>query len=151
MNDIVSVVNSSIVTGVNVPQLVGTEQGITVVDCQNWHAYLEPSFKPLQNIKLYHHFRFTSAEPGVVYAKMHKNSPEECFKLARSKKLVFNDRPDVIPSLGMDSTCQSYLYTHIRDFCTNETKDLVCTKPRDGDRCKPKFGPVQLKRQCTVA
>ena len=131
LSDMVSVVNSSTVTGVNIAQLVGKEDGSTVVPCKNWQSFLETSFKTLPNIKAFHYFRFLASERGIVYAKIHADSPEERFDLARSKDLDFSGQPDIISPPGLDSARQTYLFNNIRVFCTDETKDLVCPKPAD--------------------
>jgi len=121
LSDIAAVVNSSTVSGVNIAQLVGTEDGTTVVPCKNWHQFLESSFKPLPNIKAFHHFRFSSPEPGTVCAKIHADSPEEHFNLVRKKDLVFSSQAHIISPPGLDSARQTYLFNSIRDFCTDET------------------------------
>jgi len=82
-------------------------------------------------MKTFHHFRFSSSEPGTVYAKIHANSPEEHFNLARKKDLVFSSQAQIISPPGLDSARQTYLFNNIQDFCTDETKDLVCPKPAD--------------------
>ncbi|KAI4796864.1 hypothetical protein KUCAC02_026699 [Chaenocephalus aceratus] len=84
LKDISQAVRSSTVTGVNSPQLVGNESGETFVKTDDWHNFLSPSFRPLPGIKRYHHLRFTSAEPGVVYAKEFEGKEEESFMLLRT-------------------------------------------------------------------
>jgi len=59
-----------------VPQLVGSESGETYVPCRNWQQLLEIYFRTLPKIKSYHHFRFTSNKPGVVFVKEFCDSPE---------------------------------------------------------------------------
>ncbi|KAI4799131.1 hypothetical protein KUCAC02_017886 [Chaenocephalus aceratus] len=84
LEDTSQAVRASTVTGVNSPQLVGNESGETFVKTDDWHNFLSPSFRPLPGIKRYHHLRFTSAEPGVVYAKEFEGKEEESFMLLRT-------------------------------------------------------------------
>ena len=59
LQEMASVVNGSAV--VNTAQLVGAEDGTTVVPVGDWQAYLNEFFKPLPGIKKYHHFRYFAA------------------------------------------------------------------------------------------
>ena len=40
-----------------------------------------------------------------------------------------NTLSDIVPPKGMDDAGRAYLYKEIREFCSEETKDLVCPKP----------------------
>ena len=55
--DIAGVVHSSSEKKVNVPQLVGNESGRQFVPTYNWQDFLSPHFRPLPDIKSFHHFR----------------------------------------------------------------------------------------------
>lgn len=55
--EIAAVVKDSTVKGVNIPQLVGKEDGTVFVDSYDWQKYLTPYFRPLPQIKKYQHFR----------------------------------------------------------------------------------------------
>ena len=50
------VTESTPVAKVNIPQLVGREDGTVHVNTYNWQTYLAPVFKPLQGIKKTAHF-----------------------------------------------------------------------------------------------
>ncbi|KAI4830680.1 hypothetical protein KUCAC02_002296 [Chaenocephalus aceratus] len=129
LKDISQAVRSSTVTGVNSPQLVGNESGETFVKTDDWHNFLVPSFRPLPGIKRYHHLRFTSAEPGVVYAKEFEGKEEESFMLLRTGCFTDQEaRPTELTPPGLDGKGQWYLFEKIREFCTEETKD-TCPKP----------------------
>lgn len=68
MNDLCDVVTESTpVAKVNIPQLVGREDGTVHVNTYNWQTYLAPVFKPLQGIKKIAHFRFSADHPGEVF------------------------------------------------------------------------------------
>ena len=75
LKEIASVMNNSATC--NVAQLVVTEENTIVVPTYNWTALFAPQFRKLEGIKKYHHFHFDSAEPGVVYAKIHSDSENE--------------------------------------------------------------------------
>ena len=57
LGDIEELTNASTVTGVNVAQLVGTEDQQVNVRLYDWQTFLSPCFKPLPGMKQYHHFR----------------------------------------------------------------------------------------------
>jgi len=129
LDDIASVLKRSTVSGVNVPQLVGSESGETFVPCRNWQQLLDTYFRTLPKIKSYHHFRFTSSKPGVVFVKEFHDSPEIECDLLVGKAVVSTDLPDIIPAPGLDNKRQWYLFNQIRDFCRESVQDVVCPKP----------------------
>jgi len=104
--DIACVVNNSTVSGINVAQLVGHESGQSFVPCKNWQKFLESSFKPLPQIKAYHHFRFSAREPGIVFAKLFADSNEERFDLRVKPSIAFSPNPEIIPPPGLDNKRQ---------------------------------------------
>ncbi|ESO94680.1 hypothetical protein LOTGIDRAFT_175363 [Lottia gigantea] len=55
--DMVECVEKSSVTGVNIPQLVGDEQGNVFVNVYDWQDFFAPYFKQLNGIKKLHHMR----------------------------------------------------------------------------------------------
>ena len=57
LDDIVKVVADSTPSGVNIPQLVGDEQGSVFVPQFDWGDFLQAFFKPLAGIKSFQHFR----------------------------------------------------------------------------------------------
>ena len=56
--DIAEAVERSAENTMNIAQLVGTEAGTQFVPTYQWQDFLAPYFRPLPNIKKYHHFRF---------------------------------------------------------------------------------------------
>ena len=129
LDDVAAVVRNSTTSGVNIPQLIGSESGETIVLCRNWQQFLERFFRPLLKIKSYHHFRFNAHEPGVVFAKEFNDSPEVRVDLRLGIVTFGADLPDVIPAPGLDYKRQWYLFNQIRDFCDERCKDIVCPKP----------------------
>ena len=57
LDELCDVVRASSLTNLNVPQLVGKEDGSQFVPQYDWHSFLGPYFKTLHGIKKYHHFR----------------------------------------------------------------------------------------------
>eukprot|EP00063_Salmo_salar_P005549 XP_013980384.1 PREDICTED: uncharacterized protein LOC106561205 [Salmo salar] len=51
LSEIAGVVNGSTVTGLNIPQLVGLEDGTVLVESYGWQQHLTPYFRPLPQNK----------------------------------------------------------------------------------------------------
>ncbi len=77
------VVRNSTVTGANVPQLVGTEDGRQLVPTIDWQTFLGPYFRTMPGVKSYQHFRFESQSPGVMFYKQYSDSPESSFQILK--------------------------------------------------------------------
>lgn len=56
LNEMEAVVNGS--AAVNVSQLVGTEDGTSIVPVGDWKNHLRPFYRTLPGIKKYQHFRY---------------------------------------------------------------------------------------------
>ena len=126
---ITQVVNDS--AECNVPQLVCDENGGTIVPTYDWTTFFAPHLKKLIGIKKYHHFRFTSSEPGVVYVKEHADTAEVRMDLNKSSTPWVPDKdelPSVVSPKGLSAERQWYLYDHIRPFCPDSDKDITCTQ-----------------------
>ena len=67
LDDVADVLNSS--ADVNVAQLVGTQNGETVVPMYNWTTFLGDHFRNVPHMKTFHHFTFSAQHPGVVVTK----------------------------------------------------------------------------------
>lgn len=124
-------VDSSSAVGVNKSQLVGTHDGRVIVPVYDWVTFLSQYFNKLPNIKKYHHFRFSTDEPGKVYVKEYKSSPEHAVMLLKDRAVV--PRPSVLPQKlkpeGLSEERKNYLYWEIRPFCKPGTEDLVAPAP----------------------
>ena len=53
----------------NICQLVGAQDGSTIVPSLDWARFLSPHFRCPDGIKQCHHFRFERDHPGVVFLK----------------------------------------------------------------------------------
>ena len=123
---IAQVANSS--AHCNFAQLNSTEDGTTIVKTCEWTGFLAPHFKKFAGIKKYHHFRFVSSEPGVVYARKQCDTAEEKFKLViDSWSPDVAEEPEVITPRGLSAQRQWYLYEKIREFCPESDRDVTST------------------------
>ncbi|XP_051985316.1 uncharacterized protein LOC127645673 [Xyrauchen texanus] len=130
--DIAEVVeNSSPVSHLNIPQLVGTAEGKVLVQTFDWQQHLTRHFRRLPQIKSYQHFSFEAKRPGVVLAKvtvMHNLS--NISYCADGADLPPVDGLPVLAPPGLKIDRQTYLYEKIRPFCADEARDITCPAPR---------------------
>ena len=124
--DIEQVIQSSSV--VNECQLVGSQTGEMIVPVRDWASFLAPHFRELTGIKKFHHFHFSTSFPGVVKLQQHSDSPEEERSLLKDPnwKPVATDLPPIIQPTGLSFERKQYLFEKIREFCWEDTRDLVC-------------------------
>ena len=125
----------------NEHQLVSTADGTTVVTRYDWTSFFVTRFKKLSKLKSYHHFRVCSSEPGVVYTRIHSDTPEVRHQLLKEDSLEwrpsYDEYPPVVDPKGLSAQRQWYLYEKIRPFCPEEDQDITCpepTVPRPGSR-----------------
>ena len=99
-----------------------------IVPTLNWADFFAPHLKKINGIKQYHHFRFPSSEPGVVYTMLSSDSEEE-----KLKDNTWHPEPSLLPSQitpkGLSNERQWYLFNKIREFCPEEARDLTCPEP----------------------
>ena len=99
MAEIADVVDKSAVC--NVAQITHTED-TEVVPTYDWASFLLPHSRKVPNIKRYHHFRFSSSAPGIVFAKEQADTPEIELPLLRSNWCPRpNELPPQIPPKGL--------------------------------------------------
>jgi len=118
---------ASTLSGINTSTQVGIENGDVTVPCYDWVTFLKPHFKKVAGIKANHHFHFSTEQPGVVTMQLYCGSPAT--KLQLSVSGCPSDMPPELRPKGMDAKRQKYLYDEIREFCREETKDIVCPNP----------------------
>ena len=123
LDDIAEVVDTS--ASVNIPQLVGSEEGEISVTSYNWAEMFEPQFKQLRHIKSFHHFSFNSSRPGCVSVKSRVDGEEETIDLRKHPAWS----PQPIPPLSLSIEWQWYLHNSIREFCREDVRDRVCLRP----------------------
>lgn len=72
--------------------------------------------------------------PGWVIYKEFAKSEERGIYLLKDDALPMQ-RPSFVKPPGLDLKRQNYLYQHIREFCTENTKDIKCPKPAGEVSC----------------
>ena len=82
LDDLARVVNES--AACNLCQLVGTQDGQTILPSRVWAGFLSSHFRRLDGIKQYRHFRFERDHPGVVFFKKTATAEEEIWCLLLS-------------------------------------------------------------------
>ena len=128
LDDLARVVEES--AACNICQLVGAQDGSTIVPSRDWAGFLSSHFRRLDGIKQYQHFRFERDHPGVVFLKKTATADEEQRVLLRgvwSPSPV--DKPPSITPAGLSLERRKYLYDRIREYCREDTKELVCPNP----------------------
>ena len=66
LEDMANVVANSSTAGINVPCLVGQENGTVLVPMHDWATFLACYFKTVLGIKSRHHFYFETGATGVA-------------------------------------------------------------------------------------
>ena len=132
LSDLCNVVSESTVKGINIPQLVGTEDGKVIVSTYDWQSFLQPYFKPLPGLKKLQHFRFSAESPGMVYYRTKPDDPERTFQLLQSPE-AFPQAGELQASNppGLPLERQWYLYNKIREFVRPDAQDVTCPLPQD--------------------
>ena len=127
--DLVTVVNES--ATVNVAQPTGREDGSPIVTTYDWQEYFSTFCTKVKGIKKLHHLRFDSASPGFVYVKERAGSTEVKRSILKVKNWSpkADELPPILPPSGLSLQRQWYLYNHIREYCTEATKDVICPLP----------------------
>ncbi len=136
LQDIIDVVDGSAV--VNIAQLVGDQSGKVIVPTYDWASYFSTHCTKIPSIKAQHHFLFDNKKRGVVYVKSSIDSVEVEHNLLINKDWVPppNELPLIVPPRRLSLDRQWYLYHKIREYCSPESRDIVCPYPGPGP-CPP--------------
>ncbi len=126
LDDLVGVVNAS--ATVNECQLVGRQSGEPLVPMYDWVGFFGSRLKKIPLITRQHHFHFSSSNKGAVKVKEFSDLHETEYTLTSDVSLAV-EFPDTITPPGMSLQRKWYLHDKIRDFCSIETRDLVCPRP----------------------
>ena len=128
--DLMSAVDKSTVSGVNISKLCGLHDGTLLVSVYDWVTFLEPYFKKIPGISTFHHFRFSKDHPGVVFCRTLVDSPEIEFQILKNLEIrPPNQLPPKLVPLGLSEERKRYLYREIREFCRPGTEDMVAPAP----------------------
>ena len=124
LDDIAGVVSKSSV--VNEPQIVGAQDGSTVVPMYNWGTYFDEGTTKVPGIKKYQHFRFSAEHPGKVFVKSSRGAAEKEVTILKSTHNLLETFPSMITPTGLSLERQLYLYDKIREFCP-ENVSIKCS------------------------
>ena len=127
--DIEQVVTKSTESGINKACLTGSENGDVHIPIYDWVNFLKPYFRKLNGIKSHHHFYFSAEKMGIVTMKEFSDSKTADLKLLTSS--CPKQMPSILKPKGLDAKRQKYLYDEVREFCKEDTKDIVCPIPTD--------------------
>jgi len=127
MQDIVNVIHKSSEKALNLPQLVGDEDGKVIVPTYDWKAFLTPAYKKVVGLKKNHHFHISDADSGKLLTKEYTECENDEHSILCGA--VPQGMPTIVRPAGLDKKRQAYLFKEIREFCTDETKDIVCPCP----------------------
>ena len=126
LDELVGVVNVS--ATVNESQLVGSQSGEPIVPMYDWVGFFGSRLKKIPLITRQQHFQFTSSNKGTVKVREYSDSSVIDYKLTSDVTLAV-EFPDNIISPGMSLQRQWYLHDKIGDFCSIDTRDVVCPRP----------------------
>ena len=91
-----------------------------------WDEFFSRYFKPVRGIGKYHHFGFSSEEPGVVFAKVGLGDVEKRIPLLKDQLTlsdVLEGTTEVIIPAGLLVERKKYLDAEIRPFVQAEFRD----------------------------
>ena len=80
---------------------------------------------------LFCHYRFTAAEPGVVYCRQFADTAETRHVVLKPGASPPRILPPSLPAPGLSAERQQYLYDKIRPFCRPDARDTTCPRPQD--------------------
>ena len=122
-------VDKSTVSGVNVAKLCVLHGSTVLVPVHDWAKFLE-TFKKIPGISKFHHFRFSTDHPGVVFCNTLVGSPKMELTILKSPNVrPPNQLPPKIIPLGLDEQRKQYLYREIREFRRPGNEDLLAPAP----------------------
>ena len=119
----------------NSAQLVGKEDGTTIVPQYDWAGFFQPFFKrgAFDGIKSWHHLTFSSATPGKAMVRDYCNAEEKVLSLLKKDHLGWKPRPldlpPILPPPGLPQERRRYLFEKIREYVPEEHRDTVCPPP----------------------
>ncbi|CAC5392565.1 unnamed protein product [Mytilus coruscus] len=100
-----------------------------------WDNFFTKYFKPLRGIGKFHHFRFTSDEVRVVFARETLNQPEKRLVLLKESANLpelLTTLPEVIQPAGLTEERRRYLYNEVRPFVQFNFCDEFCPRASEG-------------------
>ena len=95
LDDLVKVVQESCSN--NEVQLVGNQQGESVVDIFDWVQFFGSHFMKIPQITRQHHFEFLAATPGTVTVKEYTDSVEQQYTLTLDMSIAASSPRIIVP------------------------------------------------------
>ena len=110
--------------------MVGKHDMTINVPTHEWTEHFEKKLKfvDIPNILDYHHFVLSSSEKGVVLCSRRLGDTPEKVSII-GKVPITSELPPVVKPRGLSQKRKEYLFTDIREFCTEETKDITAPDP----------------------
>ena len=72
----------------------------------------------------------SSKEPGIVYCSNKLDDKSERVSIIEDISVpITKDLPKIVEAKGLSKKRKEYLFTDIREFCSEETKDLTAPDP----------------------
>jgi hypothetical protein len=124
VDDIVSIVNRSTANSFNVAQRYLNGEGFQYY---NFKKHFQ-RFKKLPLIQKYHHFYFSSQNPGVIF---YKDRLEDNYEKATVRTFSYdtNILPPIINCKPLSLKKQEELYKEIAPYVDIPFRDITCPKP----------------------
>lgn len=144
IEDVANIVQMSSV--VNKPVITANEKEELKIDFWKWTDFF---FETLNWTKIplitsYSHFEFNRKKPGVVTCFKSLEDEGIEFKIGfldDKKNLSITDDQFADLSSGLTEERKEYLFKNIREFCSDESKDILCPRPAkmtESKRGRPK-------------
>ena len=127
------VLNSTPSSKLNKCQLIGNENGSNInVDQYKWSEWFDQEgFSNIPGIRKLHYFKFQSLNPNFVLVKKKSTDEYVSVRLIETyKPLKPFPEKSAIPKIGFER--QKYLFEHIRQYCAEDSKDVLCPDPTIG-------------------
>ncbi|KAI0237073.1 hypothetical protein LSAT2_012447 [Lamellibrachia satsuma] len=96
----------------NTSQLVGTQDGQSVVPCYDWASFLDGHFKRIPGLLSLHSFVVSAEAPNVLKVREFSHSVAKLHDIGKGSCPV--GLPQVIAPKGLSLERQNYLYSEIR-------------------------------------
>lgn len=113
-----------------IPFLVANEKGDLNAPIYDWQRFYRSKASRLPGIKDFYHFEATSERRGVMLAKKEIAAEMLEFHIF-DEHTVFEptELPEPLDVLGIPVERQKYLYEKLREYVSDEWKDVLCPKP----------------------
>ena len=127
-SQMVDVVQKSAASNVAIPYQLN---GAPTWEWRDWKQFLSCNFKAVRHIRKYHHFRFSSKNPGCVFLQESVDSQETKVTILRHEIANPDERPRLLTPPGLSKDRQMYLYKTVRQYVRPWHQDEVCPPPAE--------------------